>query len=1145
MLQGARWHAGVNMMDAPETPPIEEWSRLSVTCQRLQNLSGAQFEQLCYALLLKRGLRLSEHSRLIPGGLTYTRALTPRPGPVDAALATPTGPTMLAGFGVIPASDKKSWQRKLASDFEKIREVVHAKGLIDVSFLFMTTADLQPEEVLSAQQELADEHILTKVEINPLKTIGLELAVTHVDLADRFLRIPIPLQRFVRLDFGTADSRRDLALPCRTDFESGLVCLPGVYQHAVRSQLEASRRCVVWGPPSSGKTWLAAAYCSWSEHKFGDPAYYVDARACQPGDGRVWYTEAVRWNTSAPIVVIDNCQVEPEEVDEFCTRFDSTPEVVSRTSVILLVTQISTPTRLRAETPSAQWLRQYGVQMNPEQVWEQIVRTYGQFLRSQDEHKYADIGEDLRQNRATIESRHAYDLAASRARLETWEQTGGRLSEVADEAFYDYLEQRYVRGAPELMNAVCALWSYEVPTHQRFFDAHPNRQRSAEQLVDIGLLVEDSGARSIYGRCLRPSFHRNLAQEIFKAWVRRDNPTIATTPEPLVRRRAAIVREYFLAAPLNAAKVYRALYQGGDNDIIATLVKDTDVVLAVRSILSECPGPDVSLLLVCLQRHVPGRVSEILDELREEQAQKSLADRLQRVPIVVISASVAALRKLDDELSTSVVRRFAPSELAKKLLMASIQTVGTCLTMLTRTGYPDNKITELLSGLDPVTLGSRDYEGGLQSLVWVARSLDRSRRGGLRKREGPGQDFMRKLGGQRLATAWRKRPVLEVLQLFFEHSARDVRELLMKELSDDELCDVLNNSDLKEFANIMHWHPVLRRGYQKLRDSGQLRAKLNEASAAEIGLCLHVCRQPYNSPQVAREVLRELLAGGGHERFLEGEDLLALALLLYHAGQIDIDSARKIAVVLEDTDRVRTALIFSSLNGIQLLIYNLGQLRQEKNQPMPAERRLAQELASVDLSNPIENATVRVIDHFVWNIHELVDKKVARSFCSYFLNKVAHEMETLSLDDVSRAIWTLVKVMDTEISFVGSLLGELKVKVESADPPAVSGLLTLVGCLELVGPGITTGWKLVNVDEISIREIALTRLSGPTPQPVTVALMVIGLTRAIGHRRSRTVFHNAGHNLIEKALTSAIPEVSTARARGALETAVQLLHQHQ
>src|SRR5439155_19954386 len=107
----------------------------------------------------------------------------------------------------------------------------------------------------------------------------------------------------------------------------------------------------------------------------------------------------------------------------------------------------------------------------------------------------------------------------------------------------------------------------------------------------------------------------------------------------------------------------------------------------------------------------------------------------------------------------------------------------------------------------------------------------------------------------------------------------------------------------------------------------------------------------------------------------------------------------------------------------------------------------------------------------------------------------------------------------------------------------VLGPLTLVDCLELIDPRITTGWKLVSVDEDSIREIALTRLSGPTPQPVAVGLMVIDLTRAIGHRRARTVFHNATYDLIERPLTSAIPEVSTARARSALETAVQLLRQ--
>ncbi len=1072
--------------------PSDEWSRWSETCQRLRNLSGPQFETLCYSLLLKRGRRLSEDYRLIPGGLTYTRAVTPRPGPVDAALVTSSGPTVLAGFGVIPPKDKRSWLEKLDSDFNKIREVARRQGLTNVHFLFMTTADLQPEQVLAAEQRFADDHIITKVDINPLMTIAQDLTLTAVDLADRFLGIPIPLQRFVRLDFGTASSRRDLPLPRRSDFENSVVYLHESYRTAIQERLTANRRCVLWGGPSSGKTWLAAAYCVWAENYVGTPTYYVDATTIYRGEGRSWYREAVLGDATSPIFIIDNCQAAPQEVDEFCRQFDSAPkELISRSSVILIVTRTDIPKRSFRMEPTEEWHHRYGVPVHSEELWVPMVRAYGQFLRAQDGEKFAEIEEDLQQNREIMESRHAYDLAASRARLETWKENGGKLSEVADDAFYGYVERRYVSPAPELIRMVCALWSYEIPTHQRFLEGETNIRADVERLLSDGLLIEDVASKPLYGRCLRPVLHRNMAAEVFKTWVRRDNPLVATSPEGLSNRMTSTIREYLLRKPLNAASVYRALHQLGEDQRIATLLGDPEMVQAGESILQECPGPDVAVFLTCLHLSAPGRVSEILDGFRNEQAQAFLADRLQQVPAAVMLSSLNIFRKLDDSFAKELVSRLDPVALGKQLSMASLQSVRTLLNVLSREDYPTDSLDTVVSYLDPIALGSREYEGGFQSVCWLARSLDRHSLVRGHRGESAGQAFLRKLGGQQLAAIWRKRATPEVLKLFFQISSRDIRESMVRELSDDELSSMLRDMDLKDFANLMHWYPLISRGYEKLKRSGGMRARLMEASAAEIGLCLHICRQKHNSPKLARELLGEVVAAGEYGRFLEREDLLALALLLNHARQIDRDSAKKLAAVLEDAARTRMSLSRSSLNGIQLLIYNLAQLRDVKEKPTHLERCFAREVAGVDLSQAIAAATLPVLDHFVWNMYEFVDRDLARAFCSPLLNRLMRDVKTLSLEDVGRATWTLAKVWENDAALVSQLLGMLKDKAELEDPAGLPNILILVGCMESIALGTTADWNLPNVDERSIGELVLTQISGLAPKPVVVALMLI------------------------------------------------------
>ena len=1125
------------------SPPPDEWSRFSETCQRLRNLSGAQFEQLCDAILLKRSRRSSEILRLIPGGLTYVRALTPRQGPVDAALTSPVG-TLLAGFGVIADSGGEGWLKKLKSDINKIRAAAKEARLTNATFLFMTTADAQPEAILAAQEQYSDDRVLRVVQIDTLRTIGEELSVTDVDLALRFLGIPIPIGRFVPLSAGTAEHRPDLPLPRRTDFQRSLVCLPDAARDAISVQLAKVRRCVLWAAPSSGKTWMAAAYSEWAERNSGIAAYYVDAATSVPGDGRVWWRELVLLDSSGPILVIDNCHEGAEEVDEFCRQCDGAPGRISLACIILIGTGLSpTPFTPLRESPIAEWQTRYTVSIDTAAVWPLMVEAYANHLKSMNARKYADITEDLEQNKTIIETHHAHDLAASRARLEAWADVGGSLSKVSDDTFYAYLESRYLGDAAELMSVACALWSYEIPVHQRFFEGE--LQPAASTLLGSGMLSEDDSKRVLYGRCLRPIFHRNLAKEVFTAWLRRDNPLTAQSMSSELLVTA--IRRYLLRRPLNFARVYEKMHRAGDLNIVASLMADPEVVQAGLSTLEECPARDVVLFATLLQPHAPGKVTDLLQRLRDNP--DALVAGLQATPVVVLLASISALRRLDGHLVKDIVQQLDPRELAGQLTRATLRTVGNCLNTLSREQYPDGKLTLLVSLLSPSALSSREYEGGLQSLCWLARSLDRytasretprQQAGEKRRREGAGQDFLRALGGRRLAEIWRRRPAAGPLELFIGHSARDIREETIRALSDDELCTVLRDGDLKDFANLMHWYPLFRRGYQKLRSTGELRSWLVSSTAAEIGLCLHICRQPHNSPTVARELLREVVAGGRHDRFLEKEDLLAFALLLHHATQIESESAKRLAAVLLDAERTRRALVRSSLNGIQLLIYNLAQLRTARTWPTPVEQSFAQELVRTDLSEVMDAAPLRITDHFTWNVYDFVDKghggKVARAL----LDKLVREVWTAPLEDVARATWTLAKILNAAVGVIPRVLPALRHRIESVTAAELAVVLPLVGCLEFVSTGTTQDWSLPIVERNVVCEAVEKPLSAKVQQPVLSALMLVGAARIIGPAGLREGWSSTQRSVIEKSLRAAVSEIDP-RAQEVVLLAIHLL----
>jgi hypothetical protein len=1067
-------------------PPLDAWSRFSVISQRLSNLSGPQFEQLSYAILQRRGLDDDDTAtpRLIPGGLTYTRALTARRGPVDMMLVTPGRQLVLGGCGVIPPSDRASWKSKFRDDFIKIRAAAAAAGLSNVKFVFMTTADLQPEEIASMELTLSDDPVVTGVEINALRALAHDLAITNVDLAFHFLGVPIPVKRLIPLTPGAGSDVHRLPLPRRQDFESELVVLPADIERRITSTLDEYGHCVLYGPPASGKSWTAAAYAHSSP---GHPAYYVDAARAADGDGRHWFQELVIANESQPIVVVDNCQAAVDEVEDLCESIELSDRLAARCRVVLVAT-LTKPQDARAGILRS-WVHKWGIELSPRTTWLPIVRAFARHLEQLAPGCYGDIEEDVRENLALLEARHGHDLAASRARLESWQERQGSLAALPDDAFYRYLDSRYIRAAPTLSGVMMALWSHEVPVHQRFLDSSALLRQEADALRQTGMAVEDFSR--FYGHSVRPTVHRSLAAELFRAWLRRDSPLTAESPSHVETRLADAYRSYLLTRPVNAQRLLAALHSAGQHVVVSRLLQDLDVYNAFLRGVEDASPVDYLLFMTTAQRHVPLRVSVLTDALRHADAQKLLANRLLETPMA--SVGLAHLRRIDPGLAKAILGNVRPELLIGRIHAGSAHTALNWLNGLQRDGYPETWLSQVLAALDPTVIGARTYHGGLQPLCWLARLLD-----GSTPRKGPGQMLFRSVGGDRLAAAFRRAPTLNTLTFFLSRSARDVRQLMLDKLTVDELASLLDAADLKELANAMHWYPVLGRAYERLKSTGALQKKLLDSTAAELGVFLHVCREPHNSPAVALDAARLIVRCGAFERFLE-EDLSALALLLHHLLQIDFDSAMGVANGLGESAGWRRAVERSTLNGLQLLVLNLSKLRDLDGLPSAAESGVAAALAAADLSDATHVASVKTLSFFVWNAFAHLRSPIAIREAFSLIERLRSEANALPLEDLSLALWTAAKVVPDPGVVDESLVEAVRLRATQAPESELVPALSAIGAIEAITPGRTSGWRLRECDLETAA--ALVRSSRVEGRGVPLALVLVALEHGRGGLR--------------------------------------------
>lgn len=696
---------------------------------------SASLREIRKALCVKRGIAFEEICN------DYLKArfpyLTPRVHPeVDW---TVVGPPDAYGFDehhhlVVcqygPRKDR--WRAKLAEDAGKVVVLASRHNLSISRMLFCTTADPDLPEVYAAQDEITRQHGFP-VEVITLSRMADDLENLYPSIAFRRLGVPIRLSHFMTLD-SYLDSSNPRFWPKRKDIEEGRLYFPSAYLEKIETRLLNYRRCLLSGASGSGKTALAIAFCMWwradSEGNRKHPeasAYYLDPSEGQGETiGEDWYREVLDHDHQSEVFVIDNCHLAPLAVNAFCKQWECRQP---RNALVLLISAPAVAGSSYEDDPEDYFLgfEEVGalLQVRPEDIYRGVLEAYSDRYHQVDEQHFMpvqlDFAEDERASR--LENRCSHNLAAARSMLEAWGDSGGRLSDVTEEAEMDGLACRHLTAlkTPALA-PLCCLQQYEIPAHDSYVGSLPSHSVAA--LREENLLANEPSPS--YGLCHRLLLHPMVAAQVFMAHARRQhgqNYKIRVEDDI-----SSCLTTYLTVTPDIFLPVIMGLWRSGAIHVQSQLLLNADLQELICSRFDDRPLRDMALYLSALHQIDAERAGELLEafigsltlDQRNDKLQNLAPSQFAYVPRLLIRINPTAAKSILSNLQCDwVAERLGGGNLNS--IRQWISRSPTCTAA--RLGYTLAWRSKLAEALDTDVLALKVKHSHAQHLNWFLQAF--------------------------------------------------------------------------------------------------------------------------------------------------------------------------------------------------------------------------------------------------------------------------------------------------------------------------------------------------------------------------------------------------------------------------------------
>lgn len=699
--------------------PLQSPTFLEI-CAALRTKRGYDFEVLCNDYLKAR------YPSLTPW--ISTKVEWTKPGTPDAFILDEEGKLIACQYG-----PQEKWHGKLLADAEKVKKFAAENRLTITKLLFCTTAEISGlAERVDAEREIKHRYGFP-AEICDLGTLASDLETRYPGIADRRLGIPIQLRHFMTLD-AYLDSSNQRYWPKRKDVEEGKLFWPQSYIEEIEKRLLKERSCLVTGVSGSGKTALAIALSLWwrenSENKRRHPevvAFYLEA---SPGYneemGENWYRQVLDHDYQNELFLIDNCHLAPAAVNAFCYQWER------RQPERALVLLVSAP-RV-SESPWEGEPEDYFdgfeqteavVEVHPEQIYRGVLQTYSDVYRRISPEHFAPVESDLADpdRAAKLHDFCAHNLVEARSLLETWEDVGGRLSDVPEEAILDGLARRHLtqHKAPVLV-PLCSLAQFEILPHDRFVS-----QLSQESIAVLHrenlITPEDS---PFYGRCHRIAFHPRTAARIFQAYIRQR--VGAAYKSRVDDEMFSYLKAYLSVCPENFQEVYYRLYRSGAIELQYSLLGDAELQMYAVQQFTVRPLHEVVWYLSALHRINPNHAINLLQGFVSQMTEETLQKQVLELSGVQLFVVTSHLPRMNLELARAILGNLPSDWVANRLASAGLGSIRQWISpapslLAAKLGYSETWRQQVAEALDIDALAGRAQKANPQAVVWFLDGL--------------------------------------------------------------------------------------------------------------------------------------------------------------------------------------------------------------------------------------------------------------------------------------------------------------------------------------------------------------------------------------------------------------------------------------
>jgi len=488
--------------------------------------------------------------------------------------------------------------------------------------------------------------------------------------------------------------------PKQKDIENELLYFPDSYLEEIGKKISENGLYMLTGSSGSGKTSLAIAFGLWWRNQINRNAaiFYLDADT-KTGGGD-WYQEVLTHDYQNEIFIIDNCHLNKENVNYFCSHLEKErPE----NAFFLLISALKVSKSPWEDEPEDYFYyvgQEAILTLYPESLYKNILKKYSDIYIHTDPLRFVPVEKDFSDTGldAKLENLCSHNLTVVRSVLEAWKVRGGRLSDVTDEIVLDILSSRYLsRIKKPALVPLCNLGQFEIPIHENFINQEFMKE-SVKALLKENLiyLVDDE----LFGSCYKVSFHPQVAALVFRAFIYKNVGSTfkISVDEEIFKSLKSYLspspKEHISegSIPENVSLVYSRLYHIGALDLQRRLLNDVELQNYALKKFATRPLNEVSQYLYSLYEINPDRAKKLLQNFIEQKTIDKLRLEVLELEVPNLFYASLFLTKIDLEISSQLLGKLPIDFFIDRIKFSNLNNIGDLInpspySMFAKLGY--------------------------------------------------------------------------------------------------------------------------------------------------------------------------------------------------------------------------------------------------------------------------------------------------------------------------------------------------------------------------------------------------------------------------------------------------------------------------